>query len=106
VFCRDDGSPYTASMVKRWSADACKRAGLARATLHGLRHSYGSALGNTGGGRDVVRVLLGHSSDAMAARYTHLSEGYMREAVERLVEVRGRVGASAIIEQPSDEKAR
>jgi len=61
---------------------------------------------NTGAGRDVVRVLLGHSSDAMAARYTHLSEGYMREAVERLVEVRGRLGASAITEQPSDEKAR
>ena len=75
-------------------------------TLHGHRHSYGSALGNTGAGRDVVRTLLGHSSDAMAARYTHLSEGYMREAVERLVAIRGWLGTEGSTEQASDDKAR
>ena len=75
-------------------------------TLHGLRHSYGSALGNTGAGRDVVRALLGHSSDAMAARYTHLSEGYKRQAVERLAEIRGRLGTDGAPEQASEEKAR
>jgi hypothetical protein len=42
----------------------------------------------------------------MAARYTHLSEGYMREAVERLVAIRGWLGTEGSTEQASDDKAR
>jgi integrase len=105
VFHSPAGKPLTASMVKDWVPDACARAGIARVTNHGLRHSFASALANTGSGRDMVRSLMGHKSDAMAAHYTRLSEGYTREAVDRLARW-GRGGAEGAPEQPSDEKAR
>lgn len=41
-------------------------------TFHSLRHTTNSLLANAGVGADVRRQILGHASDKMNARYTHL----------------------------------
>ena len=62
-----------------------KRVGIEDFRLHDLRHHFTSYLTMQGKGqRAAVQELLGHKTPAMTARYSHLSQGYLRSAVESL----------------------
>jgi integrase len=52
--------------------------------FHSLRHSYASWLVESGVDLYTVKTLLGHSSLAMAERYSHLGNGTLQNAVKIL----------------------
>lgn len=57
---------------------------LSSRSFHSLRHSFNSALANSGVSQELRRKLTGHSSDAMNSVYTHLETETLRNAVELL----------------------
>ncbi|MBF0444498.1 MAG: tyrosine-type recombinase/integrase [Magnetococcales bacterium] len=61
-----------------------ERAKLENVSLHTLRHAFASV--GVGGGASllVVGAILGHSSEAMTARYGHLAADPVKQAAERI----------------------
>jgi integrase len=52
--------------------------------VHDLRHHFASALASGGASLPLIGALLGHSSPATTARYSHLFVDPQRAAVERV----------------------
>jgi hypothetical protein len=68
-------------------------AGLDGATPHQLRHTYATALVNSGVSLQHLMVLLGHQSAEMSLRYGRLFDTTIRESYERaLVLAKARLG--------------
>jgi integrase len=61
---------------------------VARLSFHSLRHSFASALANSGISSDIRKKLVGHSSDAIHAKYTHLELSPLRSAIGTLPSLR------------------
>jgi len=59
-------------------------AGITNLHFHDLRHDFASRIVMKGYGIEAARVLLRHADLRMAARYTHLSPGYLRNAIEAI----------------------
>jgi integrase len=66
-----------------WRA-LCKTAGLVGVRIHDLRHSFASDLVNSASSLPVIGALLGHTSPAVTARYSHLQDAALRAAVNRI----------------------
>jgi integrase len=79
------GQPLT-DVRKAW-INACKEARVENSVPHDLRHGFASTLVAGGASLFLVSKLLGHSSQAMAARYSHLQLDPLREGVERVAAV-------------------
>ena len=62
---------------------AATEAGLDGATPHQLRHTYATALVNSGISLQHLMVLLGHQSAEMSLRYGRLFDATVRESYER-----------------------
>lgn len=57
-----------------------RRAGIAgQVSPHVLRHSFATQYLLNGGKRKALKIILGHTSDAMLDRYTHFVESDVRE---------------------------
>jgi integrase len=74
-----------------------KAAGLDDVRIHDLRHSFASVGASSGLGLPVIGALLGHRVSQTTARYAHLHNDPMRQAVERIgneiaAKLDGRVG--------------
>lgn len=61
-----------------------KRAGLQKATLHTLRHTFASQLVMAGVSLMEVQQLMGHRSHETTLQYAHLSEDHVKKQVNRL----------------------
>lgn len=59
-------------------------AGIEDFTWHSLRHSFASRLVMAGVDLRTVQDLMGHKTQAMTLRYTHLSPGHRLNVVQRL----------------------
>lgn len=75
--------------VTKWTASkATKKAliatGLGHARLHDLRHSAASEMINAGVDLYTVGGVLGHKSSVSTARYAHLAQAKLREAVGKI----------------------
>ncbi len=65
-------------------AAVLKRAKIEGATLHSLRHTFASYHAMAGMNQRGLMGLLGHKDSRMTTRYSHLSEEFLKEAVENL----------------------
>lgn len=86
--------------VTKWTASKAVKAaliecGLGHARLHDLRHSAASEMINAGVDLYTVGGVLGHKSQVSTARYAHLAQARLREAV-------GKIGAK--ISHPGQRK--
>ncbi|MGH7391537.1 MAG: site-specific integrase [Candidatus Rokuibacteriota bacterium] len=52
-------------------------------TFHGCRHHFASWFVMRGGSLAALQALLGHATLAMTMRYAHLSQGHLRDEIER-----------------------
>jgi integrase len=68
---------------------ACRRVEIPDFHFHDLRHTAASWLRMSGADIHTVAQILGHKDLRMAARYAHLSPGFLSEAVGRLDAVFG-----------------
>ena len=64
---------------------AAKRAGLEDCRLHDLRHTFASYQAMSGVAGRGLQVLLGHKDARMTMRYSHLSDAYLKAAVDGVV---------------------
>ncbi len=64
---------------------AAKRAGLEDCRLHDLRHTFASYQAMAGVAGRGLQVLLGHKDARMTMRYSHLSDAYLKAAVDGVV---------------------
>jgi integrase len=55
--------------------------------FHSLRHSFVSRLANSEVNADVRKAIVGHSSDEIHRRYTHLELALQQKAIGRLPSV-------------------
>ncbi len=62
---------------------ARERARLVGVVIHSLRHSYASALIQSGVNLPEIQALLGHSNIRMTQRYAHLCPDALRNATDR-----------------------
>ncbi len=77
--------PYTVGYVDHMHQEVRGRLGLsAEFVIHGLRHSYGTRLGESGADVFTIMRLMGHSSIVVSQRYVHPSNQAVEAAVERL----------------------
>lgn len=60
------------------------RAGLSDLRLHDLRHSFASAGAAAGLSLQMIGKMLGHAQTATTARYAHLADDPVRQAVEQV----------------------
>ncbi|MDD5653887.1 MAG: site-specific integrase [Candidatus Omnitrophica bacterium] len=82
VFCNKEGEPY-GDIKKSWLT-AVKKACIINFHFHDLRHTFASQLVMSGVDLNTVRELLGHHSFEMTLRYSHLSPGHKKQAVDTL----------------------
>jgi integrase len=75
------GSNQTTMLFVR----AAKRASLEDCRLHDLRHTFASYQAMAGVAGRGLQVLLGHKDARMTMRYSHLSNAYLKAAVDGVV---------------------
>jgi integrase len=70
--------------VSRAFRRAVERAGIKNFKLHDLRHSFASWMAMSGIQARGLQALLGHRDSRMTMRYSHLSDQYLRAAVDKV----------------------
>jgi integrase len=75
VFPRNDNDPFeplTPTQIGKWMKQTCENHGLRRITLHGLRHTKATLLGEAGADPADVAAILGHSNGTFTlTHYMH-----------------------------------
>lgn len=61
-------------------------AGISDVRLHDLRHTFASLGASKGISLQIIGSLLGHRSQETTARYAHLSDAVLRQALEQIAE--------------------
>jgi integrase len=77
--------PFRKDQVTVAFKRACQRAGIEDFRLHDLRHTFCSYQAMNGVQGRGLQALMGHKDTRMTARYSHLSDAYLREAVNQVV---------------------
>jgi integrase len=73
--------PLGPNQVTMLFGRAMKRAGVEDFRLHDLRHTFASHQAMSGVAARGLQALLGHKDGRMTARYSHLSDAYLKAAV-------------------------
>ena len=104
VFCRSiDGKRY--KDIHGGFKNALKRAGLdPRIRIHDLRHTYASWMVAEGVPTALLKELMGHSTMAMVARYTHAGHRTLLEMSNRLSPPFGKHANQYANNQANDKK--
>ena len=79
VFSKENGDSY--GNPRKAFKSALKRAQIENFRFHDLRHSFSSLLAMSGVPLRTIADLLGHKTIQMTMRYSHLSQGHLKEAV-------------------------
>lgn len=66
-----------------WSA-VCRRSNVQGARIHDLRHTFASLLVSSGESLPVIGALLGHTQAKTTARYAHLLDDPLKQAMDKV----------------------
>jgi len=66
---------------KKWFGSALRRAKIKNFRWHDLRHTFCSRLAQSGASLKVIQEAAGHKTIQMAARYSHMDQSTMRDAM-------------------------
>ena len=84
VFQSRVGTPLeNRDICRRVLTPICKRLGIAPGGVHAFRHGRVSHLQTSGVPADFTKSQVGHSSLRTTSGYTHFSDAFKRETVER-----------------------
>jgi site-specific recombinase XerD len=81
------GGPLTAKGLDQVLADARRRAGLAHATCHELRHTCLTRLREAGMPLEAVQAQAGHASIESTKIYLHLADDWLASQYRKAAEV-------------------
>jgi integrase len=84
VFLNRRGVPYSEDGFRTTWDRVIADAKLEDFHFHDTRHDFATRLRRRGTGLDVIAKLLGHSTLQMTARYAHIVDDTLREAVAKL----------------------
>jgi integrase len=85
VFQSKNGTPlHTSNVLSEVLYPLCKKLSIPKGGLHAFRHGRVSHLQANNVPGDFTKGQVGHSSLRTTSDYTHFSESFMRETVERL----------------------
>ena len=76
IFQTAQGEPLSSHLSERVLHPILRRLGIPQGGMHGFRHGRVSFLVEHGVPSEIIRAWIGHGSDAMVARYTHLRPQY------------------------------
>jgi hypothetical protein len=82
VFANEAGNIDT-HMLERLKK-TCRRSGIKEATVHGLRHSFGTHLRMAGASLADIADLLGHQDLATTQIYAKVQQDHLRQVVSKL----------------------
>jgi integrase len=82
VFCHEGGRPYHDNRTS--FANACKRAGIEGLRFHDLRHTAASHMAMAGVPLRTIGEILGHRTETMTERYSHLTPSHKLDAVGKI----------------------
>ncbi len=97
VFCAPQGG-FLRNFGRDWYP-ALRKAEIPDFRWHDTRHTAASRLVMAGVDLYTVKEILGHKTLAMTARYSHLSPGHQRQALERLADRQDRQTEAKPVEQ-------
>ncbi|WP_321490256.1 tyrosine-type recombinase/integrase [uncultured Hyphomonas sp.] len=83
-FVFDGGNGFALTDIKRTWMSVIKAAGIKDARVHDLRHTFASIAVSQGQSLPVVGALLGHTQPQTTARYAHLFDDSLAQAVETI----------------------
>ncbi len=84
VFVGKSGKPLSRIMAFYIIKDAAKKAGISKKiSPHTFRHTFATHLVENGADLRAVQEMLGHESITTTEIYTHLSNAYLKEMIER-----------------------
>jgi integrase len=69
--------------VSKGFARLARRCGMPGFRFHDLRHCVGSRLAEAGANQKVIMEVLGHKTNVMSLRYTHVQRDAIRDAMEK-----------------------
>ncbi|MFC5823237.1 tyrosine-type recombinase/integrase [Nonomuraea insulae] len=96
------GKRISTAALREELARAAETAGLPKATPHQLRHTWATALINSGCSLQALMVMLGHTSAAMSLRYARLFDHTVRADYERaLAQAKTQPGTSPDADGPT-----
>src|SRR6266481_1782295 len=81
-----------------------RKLGLDRGGMHGFRHHRVSALVMAGTPMVVIKKWIGHGSEEMVNRYTHLRPDFMQNELERLPDFALKLGTKNAVFDPVDPR--
>ena len=84
VFTNEGGDMISLYAPTELCSDYEKRRGLRHLKLHGLRHTFGSLLLNTGADLETVKALMGHESIRTTEQYLTPYDESKRHAAEQI----------------------
>ena len=79
-----------------------RKLGLERGGMHGFRHHRVSTLVMAGTSIGVIKKWIGHGSEEMVNRYTHLRPDFMRSELERVPDFTTKLGTEIAEIDPVD----
>ena len=100
VFGSENGKRFRD--VRKSFFTALNKSGIINFVFHSLRHTFASHLVMSGVDLNTVRELLGHKSIRMTLRYSHLSPGHKKHAVDVLNRQMGTIWAREEVAQKSE----
>ena len=90
IFTMENGAPIDPDNLSREFRRIVRQAELPHGTLHGLRHSYATALLSANVHPAVVQSALGHSSIMLTIdTYSHVMPGLEEAAARRIDDILG-----------------